>query len=382
MTFGLYLHFPFCTHNCSYCDFYRELYNKSMERRFFDSLRRETEMAAELHPNHREVSTIFIGGGTPSLANIELFADWLALVRKLWTVPDGIEFSLECNPESVTSDKLLALRQLGVTRPTLGIQSFHPELLQLLNRRHRLDDTMRAVYLINATGFSNFGTDLIFGLPLQTTTILAKDIDQLIDLNPPHISFYQLTVEPETPLAKRVANGTLKVHSPEFNLSLYRGGCERMAEAGYQRYEVSNFARPGFECKHNVSYWDGSDYLGLGPAAHSFMSNSRFANTRNLTEYLESLNRDELPRIVDVSGANERIVEAIMLGLRMARGIDRAAFADKYGIPLENRLNQRQFDLLVESGHIIPESGIVRLSDEGIFVADEITRRLLMDSTA
>jgi oxygen-independent coproporphyrinogen III oxidase len=381
MTFGLYLHFPFCTHNCSYCDFYRELYNKSMERRFFEALRLETEHAAELYPNHSEVSTIFVGGGTPSLATIELFADWLALVRKLWTVPDGIEFSLECNPESVTSEKLLALRKLGVNRPTLGIQSFHPELLQLLNRRHRLDDTMRAVYLINATGFTNFGTDMIFGLPLQTTGILVKDIDQIVDLKPPHISFYQLTVEPETPLAKRVANGTLKVHSPDFNLSLYRGGCERMAEAGYERYEVSNFARPGFECKHNVSYWDGSEYLGLGPSAHSFMNNSRFYNSRNLTEYLESLHRGELPRITDESGENERVTEAIMLGLRMSRGIDRATFANKYGFPLEARLNQKQFDLLVESGHIIPHNGTVRLSDEGIVVADEITRRLLLDVT-
>jgi oxygen-independent coproporphyrinogen III oxidase len=381
MTFGLYLHFPFCTHNCSYCDFYRELYNKSMERRFFEALRRETEMAAELYPHHREISTIFVGGGTPSLATIELFADWLALVRKLWAVPNGIEFSLECNPESVTSEKLLALRELGVNRPTLGIQSFHPELLQLLNRRHRLDDTMKAVYLINSTGFSNFGTDMIFGLPLQTTDILSKDIDQIVDLNPPHISFYQLTVEPDTPLAKRVANGTLKVHSPEFNLSLYRGGCERMTEAGYVRYEVSNFARSGYECKHNISYWDGSDYLGLGPSAHSFMNNTRFYNKRNLTDYLEGLNRGELPRIVDESGENERITEAIMLGLRMSRGIDRARFAGKYGFPLESRLNQRQYDLLVESGHIIRDNGTVRLSDEGIVVADEITRRLLIDAT-
>jgi oxygen-independent coproporphyrinogen-3 oxidase len=152
-----------------------------------------------------------------------------------------------------------------------------------------------------------------------------------------------------------------------------------MAEAGYLRYEVSNFAKPGFECTHNISYWDGSNYLGLGPSAHSFMDSTRFANTRNLTEYLASIDQSTLPRIVDESGKEERMTEAIMLGLRMARGIERQGFETRYGVTLESRLNQKQLSMLVDSGHVVSDGGTIRLTAEGIVVADEITRRLLTD---
>ncbi|MEW6051693.1 MAG: radical SAM family heme chaperone HemW [Candidatus Zixiibacteriota bacterium] len=377
MPFGLYVHFPFCRNKCSYCDFYKELYDVDLETKFFKALMIETELAAEAHGStDREISTIFIGGGTPSLVNLGKFEEWLGLIRRLFIMPQGIEFSVENNPDSINVENLKAFKELGVNRPTYGIQSFNPKLLKLLNRKHNPEHSQKAVYLTNALGYTNFGVDMIFGLPRQTTRMLSADLDQIIDLEPPHISFYQLTVETGTTLAERVKAGSLVMPSQEVTMSLYRGGCERMAEAGYHRYEVSSFAKPGFECKHNLGYWVGDDYLGLGPSAHSFMNGERFANVPSVTKYIGSLLKRERPVIRDESGEEERMEEAIMLGLRMSRGIDRHQFALRFGQPIEDRLDLKQYELFINSGHLITEGETLRLSDEGILLADEITRRL------
>jgi oxygen-independent coproporphyrinogen-3 oxidase len=378
MPFGLYVHFPFCRNKCSYCDFYKELFDLGMERSFYEALRIETELCADVYAGQdREISTIFVGGGTPSLTNLQMFSDWLTQLRTLFHVPDGIEFSIENNPDSVHLENLSAFKELGINRPTFGIQSFNADLLKLLNRKHNPDHSYKAVYLTNALGYENFGLDLIFGLPKQTSKILSKDLDELIDLNPPHISFYQLTVEPGTKLAERVESGSLVMPSQEVTLALYRGGCERLAEAGYSRYEVSSFAKPGFECKHNLGYWEGNDYLALGPSGHSFMQGRRFANVPNVMEYIKTLKAGSRPVIYDESGMDERMVESIMLGLRTSRGIDRHQYAARFGQPVEERLDRKQYDLLVESGHLVPSDDQIKLSEEGIYLADEITRRLI-----
>ena len=378
MPFGLYLHFPFCRNHCSYCDFYKELFNSGLETRFYEALKVEADLCAqEYADSDREISTIFVGGGTPSLTNLELHAEWLEVLRRLFVVPEGIEFSIETNPESVTLENLTAFKELGVNRPLFGIQSFNLKLLRLLNRKHNPDDSYRAVYYANALGYSSFGVDLIFGLPGQSMKMLSRDIDEIVDLNPPHISFYQLTVEQGTPLAQKVKTGALVMPNQESSMAMYRGGVERLMEAGYQRYEVSSLAKPGFECRHNLGYWEGRDYLGLGPSAHSFMRGKRYANVSSVTEYIASLKSGIRPMIHDDSGVEDRMVEAIMLGLRMAKGIDRHQFASRFGQTLESQLDERNYALLLNSGHVVDEDGAVRLSDEGILLADEITRRLI-----
>jgi oxygen-independent coproporphyrinogen-3 oxidase len=378
MPFSLYLHFPFCKNLCSYCDFYKVSHDSFAESSFYRALAIETRLAADKLPlSQREISTIFVGGGTPSMTNLDNFAAWLALLRNLFIVPEKIEFSFESNPESIDLPTLLALKELGINRPVFGIQSFNTQLLGLLNRKHNPHQSQRAVYYAGALGLTNFGVDLIFGLPGQTSRMLSADIDQLVDLDPPHISFYQLTIEQGTPLAVQIESGKLRLPDSELMLAMYKGGHEQFVSAGYHRYEVSSFAKPGFECRHNLGYWTGSDYLGLGPSAHSFIDNQRFANKSNLDEYIASLTDNQLPRVVDQSGPEERITEAIMLGLRTSRGISRSHFSKRFGIPIEAHLDRKQLDLLVKSGHLLTEDGGLRLSDEGILLADEITRRLL-----
>lgn len=378
MPFGLYLHFPFCRNRCDYCDFYKELHDAETEVRFFEALGIETQLAAQECTDDREISTIYVGGGTPSLTNLRLFGDWLEQLRREFYVPRHIEFSFECNPDSVTLELLETLASFGVNRPVYGVQSFHPSLLKLLGRTHRLENSHRAVYWTNALGYDNFGTDLIFGLPKQRAKMLTTDLQEMADLAPPHISFYQLTVEPGTPLAWKIDNHKIKPPDPELMHGFYRAGIDFLTEAGYQHYEVSSFAKPGYECRHNIGYWIGADYLGLGPSAHSFKDGRRFANTRNLAEYIESLSTSgHRPLVVDESGTQQRIVEAIMLGLRMRIGIDRADFERRFGRKLEDELRRDQFELLVESGHLVSEDGHLRLSDDGFLLADEITGRLV-----
>ncbi|MEE8576705.1 MAG: radical SAM family heme chaperone HemW [candidate division Zixibacteria bacterium] len=379
MPFGLYLHYPFCRNRCSYCDFYKEIYDADIEKSFYNSLMTETALVAESWPSSDVViSSLFIGGGTGSLTSLDLLADWLDLVRDKFHLPDGVEFSIECNPENVTAEKLERLKELGVNRPLFGIQSFRPDLLKLLDRQHDPTDSQRAIYLANAVGFENFGIDLIFGLPGQTSRMLSGDLDQAIELNPPHISFYQLTVEEGTALAAKVESGKLQPADEALMLAMYKGGSARMEDGGYSRYEVCSFAREGFECRHNIAYWSGGDYLGLGPSAHSFVNSVRFANVSNLHEYNSSLKSEKLPRTIDESGIEQRMIEAVMLGLRMTEGVDRKRFAERFDCQVETRFDRAQYDLLVQSGHLIPDRGKIRLSDDGLILADEITRRLLI----
>ncbi|HUV31775.1 MAG TPA: radical SAM family heme chaperone HemW [Acidobacteriota bacterium] len=378
MSLGLYLHFPFCHNRCLYCDFYKELHDPALESRFYEALRIETELAAvQSGTSDHEVATIYVGGGTPSLTSLELFGTWLRQVKSVFHVSPQVEFSFENNPEFVIPELLAGLKDLGVNRPTFGVQSFNPRLLHLLDRRHSPDDCHRAIYLANTLAFENYGVDLLFGIPHQTSKLLSADLDQLVDLDPPHISFYQLTVEDGTPLQEDVRVGRLTVPGDELTTAHYRAVTETLRDAGYERYEVSSFAKPGCECKHNLRYWTGDDYLGLGPSAHSFIQGRRFANRRSVTDYIDSLARGRRPLVVDESGTEQRMLETIMLSLRTARGINRRRFRQRFGHSLEERLDRTQYDMFVESGHLIPDRGSLRLSDDGILVADEITRRLI-----
>jgi oxygen-independent coproporphyrinogen-3 oxidase len=379
MPFSLYLHFPYCRNKCSYCDFYKELYDPEAERKFYAALMTETRLAShQWELPDREIATIFVGGGTPSLTSRELFSTWYDLLKEEFDLSYMHEFSIENNPDSVDRDTLSFFRRIGINRPTFGIQSFKPQVLRLLNRKHNPEDSYRAIYLTKALGFSNFGCDLIFALPRQTSKMLSSDLDELIELEPPHISFYQLTVEPGTVLEARVKSGSLAAPDEDLSLAMYRGGCQRLAEAGYERYEVSSFAKPGHECRHNIAYWEGVNYLGLGPSAHSFINGRRFANVASDRDYIKSLAAGERPIVVDESGVEQRMMETIFLGLRMSRGIDRKKFFERFGVAVEERLDRSAYDTFVESGHIIPDRGKIKLSDEGFFVADEITRRLLL----
>jgi oxygen-independent coproporphyrinogen-3 oxidase len=378
MPLSIYLHFPFCSNQCSYCDFYKENYYIELEKKYFEALLKETKLSAEIiQSDLKTVSSIFIGGGTPSLVNLDLLEEWLDLLNSCYNIPKNIEFSVEANPESVDLNNLKRFQKMGITRPTFGIQSFNKKILTFLDRQHNPYHSQRAVYFTNVLGFRTFGVDQIFGIPRQTSRMLSDDIDNLIDLSPPHISFYQLTIEPNTPLFERYKKGEFDSLEQELLLAMYKSGCEKFSELGYTRYEISSFAKPNHECRHNINYWNGGNYLGLGPSAHSLIKGERFSNVSNIGDYIESLDNDILPRIKDVSSKEARMTETFMLGLRTMWGVDKNKFKSKYHQDINMILNITEFNKLIDSGHIKEENDKILLTDDGIYLVEEITSRLL-----
>lgn len=376
MSISLYVHFPFCTNKCHYCDFYKEVHDKPTEEKFYELLAVELELAIE-SVSARTISTIFIGGGTPSLTNLDLFEKFIRLVKQNFSLAPNVEFSLECNPESINLEVLTRLKEIGVTRPTYGLQSFNTDTLQVLGRDHNVHQSHQAIYLTNALGFKTYGVDLIFGVPKQSSQMFSAEVEQLIDLDPPHISFYQLIFEEDTPLYTKYLDKQIIPLDDDLILAMYKSGCDKFKDAGYVRYEICSFAKPYHECRHNISYWDGSDYLGLGPSAHSFIDDVRFYNSSSLAEYFSSLEKRELLREIDESGIEERISEAIMLGLRTEWGVNKKKFFKRFEKDVFDYIDKHQIEMLEKSGHLIVDDEKLKLTDEGFFVIDEVTERLV-----
>lgn len=378
MSLAIYLHFPFCKNLCHYCDFYKIHFDDNLQQHYFSALSNELEIAyQQLNNKEKTISSIYIGGGTPSLLNIDLLSKWLQQLNDCFPFSSTLEFSFEANPESIDRDKLICLQQLGVTRPTYGIQSFDQKLLEILGRIHNPHDSQQAVYFSHALGFKSFSLDQIFGVPTQSGKTLSADIDQMIDLNPPHISFYQLVIEEGTMLNQKITNGELKEPEQELLLAMYKSGCEKFADAGYTRYEILSFAKEGHECRHNINYWMGGEYLGFGPAAHSFVDNQRFMNYPDLKKYIDTLQNKSLPREVDQSGERERMVETILLGLRTMWGVNKEKFSRRYKTDISTIINQEQYAQMLDDGFIVEEGDSFKLTDEGIYISDEITQQLL-----
>ena len=342
----------------------------------FDSLITETRLVAEEFPNTK-IETIFIGGGTPSLAKIDLLEYWLKTARESFDIADDIEFSIECNPDSVSQEYLAALKDLGVTRPNFGIQTFDPDLLKQIGRGHTPHQIQEAIYFANVLGFKSYGVDLLFGLPRQTSAMLKKDLSQLVDLAPPHISFYQLTLEEGTQLYANVNSGKVVLPDDSLVSAMYKIGCDKFVSAGYEHYEIASFAKEGQECRHSLNYWQGEEVVGLGPSAHSYLNGRRFANVESISKYIESLKQNEMPRILNEPALLDRADETIISSLRLRDGLDRKKFEQLFGLPLDERIDIKEYEKLMEAGLLLDEKGRLRLSDEGFYLADEIALRLL-----
>lgn len=389
---SLYVHFPFCSKLCGYCDFHKEILDRRKEKVFFEALTLETDLAAaeyineldsgqagsESHPQKIALASLYVGGGTPSLADPQLFADWIVHLGRYFELTDETEFTVELNPESSHKENLENFRQLGVNRISIGVQSFDRQALSNLDRRHNVNDTLRVFYLARALGFEDFSADLIFGYPQQTLKALISDLFQLIELEPTHVSFYQLTVKENTPLARQVSSGSVWLPDNDTMAEYYRAGVNFLSEHGYSRYEVSSFAQDGKIGKHNSRYWTGQPYLALGPGAHGFTGSDRYQIVPDTVEYTRSLlERGSRPLIWDRLTPRKRMIEDIMLSLRMTRGIDKREFSSRHGYPAAVALDSAEYARLVESGHVIPEGAFIRLSDEALGLADEIIARLI-----
>ncbi|MCC6908534.1 MAG: radical SAM family heme chaperone HemW [Phycisphaerales bacterium] len=371
---SLYVHTPFCFHKCHYCDFYSIVDTRDRQEEFVRRLSGELLSLQTLvsHP----MDTIFVGGGTPTLLEPAL---WERLLDTLaaFALPDRqTEFTVEANPETVTPELLEILAAGGVNRLSIGAQSFQPRHLTALERWHDPANVGRTFDLARAAGLTNLSLDLIFAIPGQSLEDWLTDLDAALDLAPAHISCYALTYEPNTPLAARLAAGQVERIDEDLEAEMFLATRQRLSAAGYQAYEISNFAGGGFECRHNLAYWRNEDWLTAGPSASGHVAGWRWKNAPHLGRYLASTGLAPLSECAQPQEAT-RLAERLMMSLRLAEGVgagEMLQHADRLGRTDHLR---RAVELQLQSGAIIERSGRWSISEESLLLADSIIGALM-----
>jgi oxygen-independent coproporphyrinogen-3 oxidase len=364
VSFGVYLHIPFCEQHCHYCAFPVVVAPESRHQSYVESLQTEIELA-ELPPL---IDTLYLGGGTPSLLTPE------ALSNVLEPVPRGAcEVTIEANPGTLTRDRLEAYGDLGINRLSLGVQSFDSKDLLRAGRLHRAQDSVSDLEALRSHGFQNVSIDLIAGLPEQEQQAWIKNLDWVARLSPDHVSIYLLEADDSSLWGKKPPES----QSDENYAWFYREAADRLALLGYTHYEISNWARPGAECRHNIGYWNGSSYRGLGLGAHSLIEGKRFWNTRSMSDYRGRIASGQLPiDEVEELTARIRLEEAFLLGLRRVEGFDVRGVAKDLGIDYPQEWFDR-VDALVHGGLVEFDEGILKLTLSGQLLANGITQELL-----
>ena len=367
---GLYIHIPFCISKCHYCNFY-SVTSLDLVSGFLESLFKEIRMYRD---RFEMFDTLYIGGGTPSLLQTGQIKELLKRVRESFTLPSDSEITMEANPGDLNPTYLESLLETGINRLNIGVQSFDNSILSFLGRRHSKEDAVHAIENSRSAGLENIGLDLIYGVPEQDMNGWMKTLDQALSFNPEHLSCYQLTIEPGTPLAMSCQKGRTALPDEELQYNFFIKTSEKLEDAGYTHYEVSNFARGmNYASRHNQKYWNHVPYLGLGPSAHSFENNKRWWNRRTLLKYIQDTEKGKPPvEEAEYLTEDQLRLEALCLGLRTKKGINLSDFRRKYN-----------YDLLIEKKEIISklmgeglvdiENGYLYPSRCGLAVADSLS---------
>lgn len=362
----LYVHIPFCVKKCDYCDFLSGSAGKERQREYFQSLGREIAAVPEF-PD-REITTVFIGGGTPSVPDPALMGAILDQIRnKFFMAPDA-EITIEANPGTLYKEKLQEYRKHGVNRLSLGLQSPQNRELKILGRIHTWEEFLESFFMAREAGFSNINIDLMSAIPDQTYEGWIHNLRTVAGLDPEHISAYSLIIEEGTPFASRTLN--LPDEDAEYNM--YEATAQILREYGFEQYEISNYAKKGRECRHNVGYWIRQDYLGFGLGASSLYGKERFANTQDMKKYLENSRTPEKIREKEPPLTREdEMAEFMFLGLRMTRGISKAEFERQFGSEIDAIYGDvlRKYKSM---GLLLEENGRIFLSREGIHVSNSV----------
>ena len=371
---GLYIHIPFCAKRCLYCDFFSNTDMKFKEP-YVSAVIREMQLRQE-YIGEEPLDTIYFGGGTPSQLQQADFERIFKAIDCLFNISSCKEITLEANPDDMTPEYVASLRNLPFNRVSMGVQSFKEKDLHFLNRRHDREQALRAVGLCKENGIPNISIDLIYGLPGQTLEEWQENLDDAIHLEIPHISAYHLIYEEGTALYKLMEAGKVAPIEEELSVTLFSTLINRLAEAGYLHYEISNFARPGYFSQHNSSYWTGKKYIGIGPSAHSYDGESRQWNISSLPHYLEGI-RTGIPNIeIEKLDINTKYNDFIITGLRTMWGIRTANIREQFGEEKQAYL-ERQAATYLHQGLLIYENDTLTLSKEGIFISDGIMSDLL-----
>jgi putative oxygen-independent coproporphyrinogen III oxidase len=358
---GLYIHIPFCSSRCSYCDFATGIYQSELAEAYVRALVKEIETSSTAGAR---VDTIYFGGGTPSLLDPSQLGRILNAVRDRFDLAKATEITLEINPGSATPERLRAFRELGINRASFGLQTFDDRELAKLGRSHTAADARRTFHDLRAAGFANISFDLIAGLPGQTLARWERNVAEALELQPEHLSFYLLEVHSGTPLAQHIERGIQSKPDEDLAAVMYETMLERAAAAGYEHYEISNLCRAGFESRHNTKYWTGEPYFGFGCSAHSYDGvNRRWSNQRDVLEYVKLVERGSEPVVEEHELTTEDLrSEALFLGLRLMRGVSRD-LCKAYETDVER---------FREAGLMEVQGDLIRLTRHGALLSNEV----------
>ncbi|PZO39649.1 MAG: coproporphyrinogen III oxidase [Pseudanabaena frigida] len=340
---SLYLHIPFCKRRCFYCDFAITTGGENLKQQYVDVLCQEIALTVAAIPPVETLQTIFFGGGTPSLLSVKQVEQILETIAKYFEIAPNAEISLEANPGTVSIESLQGYRSLGINRISLGAQAFQQELLDVCGRGHSVTEIYEAVAAIKSAGFENFGLDLISGLPHQSITEWQDSLAKAIALQPTHLSIYDLTIEEGTAFGKRYQAGDNPLPSEDLTVAMYLAAHELLPSAGYEHYEISNYAKASYQSRHNLTYWHNQPFYGMGMGATSYLNHQRIDRPRKMREYLEAISQWQSQGIgftAPIIDAAEELMDTLMQGLRLAEGLSLNTLMQNYGKDLCDRVLQ------------------------------------------
>ncbi len=371
-----YLHIPFCEHICHYCDFNKVFLKGQPVDEYIDSLNHEMEMTLKEFPTN-ELNTIFVGGGTPTSLNEQQLYRFCESINRNLPKSNSLEFTFEANPGDLTKEKLQILKEAGVNRISLGVQTFNEELLKKIGRVHKAKDVYQTIENAKLIGFENISIDLIFSLPTQTVQDFKETLTEAFSLDLPHFSAYSLIIEPKTVFYNLLRKGKLPTPGEDIEASMYEMLMEEMEIHGYTQYEISNFSRPGFESKHNLIYWNNEFYYGFGAGAHSYLNGIRRSNSGPLKKYMDQIKSGQLPIFEDhqVTKA-EQMEEEMFLGLRKNTGVSIAHFIEKFSLDPLSLFEQEIKDLIAKQW-IEVKNGNIYLTKKGRLLGNEVFQAFL-----
>jgi len=371
---GIYIHIPFCKKACHYCNFHFSTSTKQIEP-LVDCLIKEIGLRKDY--TNETIETIYFGGGTPSILSTVQIQKILLTVKEHYTVSNDAEITLESNPDDITADKLQQWKAMGINRLSIGIQSFREQDLLWMNRAHNASQAYNCIKLAQEAGLNNITIDLIYGVPNLSDEHWKENINTALSLNIPHLSCYALTVEPKTALDKLIQNKKKEAIDTDKQATHFLILMEALKNAGFEHYEISNFAIPGYRSKHNSSYWQGKHYIGIGPSAHSFNGNSRQWNVANNALYIQSINNNILPSEIETLTINQQFNEYVMTALRTIDGIDLLYLSERYG---NNYLIHTKKEIVkwINQGFAIFFNNNIKLTYSGKLMADGIASDLFI----
>ncbi len=373
---GLYFHIPFCKQACYYCDFHFST-NQEIKAELVQAMVRELHLQKDFLQNE-PINTIYFGGGTPSLLQGSQLQSVLRTVQEFYTVTSQAEVTLEANPDDLTAEALRAFSLAGINRLSIGIQTFHDDLLKFMNRAHDSVTAVNAVHLARKAGFENISIDLIYAIPGQDNSRWTEDIERALLLKPEHLSCYSLTIEEKTVFGKWSAAGKLKTVEDDAAAHQLEMLMDRLQVSGYEHYEISNFAQPGFHSRHNSSYWKQEKYLGIGPSAHSYNGMVRQFNIPNNHLYLKSIQQNRIPAERELLATEDKINEYILTTLRTQWGTNLTKLLHDYGVNLLQK-NSVYIQELVERGLASLTNNVLTLTRKGKLLADKIASDLFVE---